>query len=180
MIPLKRVFSFLLPRSLSRLRNHSYRRLHAQYNILYYSFHGLENSVVGLELWHRAAELGYATAYLNIGYSYDHGRGVEVDEKKAEHYYELSAMAGDAQARYNLCINEEDAGNMDRALKHYMISARDGYANSLEMIKELYSDGHATKEDYTKALQLYQTYLEEIKSDQRDKAAAADDDNRYY
>ena len=34
----------------------------------------------------------------NIGYSYDHGRGVEVDEKKAEHYYELSAMAGDATA----------------------------------------------------------------------------------
>ena len=28
-IPLKRVFSFLFPRSLRRLRNHSYRRLHA-------------------------------------------------------------------------------------------------------------------------------------------------------
>ena len=31
-----------------------------------------------------------------------------------------------------------------------------------------------------KALQSYQTYLEEIKSDQRDKAAAADEKYRYY
>ena len=43
-----------------------------------------------------------------------------------------------------------------------------------ESAAELYSKGHATKEDYTKALQL-QTYLGEIKSDQRDKA-----NYRYY
>jgi len=46
--------------------------------------------------------------------------------------------------------------------------------------KAIKLDGHATKEDYTKALQLYQTYLGEIKSNQRDEAASADEDNRYY
>jgi len=50
----------------------------------------------------------------------------------------------------------------------------------LDKIKELYSEGHAAKEDYMKALQSYQEYLGEIKSDQRDKAAAADDHYRYY
>ena len=50
----------------------------------------------------------------------------------------------------------------------------------MQEIKELYTDGHATKEDYIKALQVYQTYLSEIKSDQRDKAAAAREDYRYY
>ena len=45
----------------------------------------------------------------------------------------------------------------------------------------MYSNGHyATKEDYTKALQLYQTYLVEIKSAQRDKAAAFNKEFRYY
>ena len=69
---------------------------------------------------------------------------------------------------------------MGRAIKHYMIASRSGYADSLEHIKQLYSNGHATKEDYTKALQFYQAYLGEIKSAQRDEAAAAHEDYRYY
>jgi len=83
-----------------------------------------------LELWHKAAELGHSEAYACIGYAYDHGRGVEVDKKKATHYYELAAMGGDEISRYNLALDEKTAGNIDRALKHYMISARDGHSNS--------------------------------------------------
>ena len=75
---------------------------------------------------------------------------------------------------------QENAGNKEKALKHYMISARDGHAQSLERIKALYSNGHAKKDDYTKALQAYQAYLGEINSSQRDKAAAADERHRYY
>jgi len=133
-----------------------------------------------LELFHRAGELGYADAYCSIGYAYDFGRGLEVDEKKAMHYYELSAMGGIVEARYNLGVREYRAGNFDRALKHYMILVRDGYTDALKMIQVLYLEGHATKEDYTKALQLYQEYLGEIKSSQRDKAAAFDERYRYY
>ena len=133
-----------------------------------------------LEHWHRAAELGSAEAYTNIGYAFIHGEGVEVDKKKAVHYWELAAIGGVVTARFNLGAHEENAGNMDRALKHYMISAKSGHSKSLGFIKDLYLDGHATKEDYTKALQLYQTYLAEIKSDQRDQAAAAKEENRYY
>ena len=55
-----------------------------------------------------------------------------------------------------------------------------GKSDSLKAIQKLYSNGYVTKDDYTTALQLRQTYLGEIKSVQRDKAAAADEDNRYY
>jgi len=96
------------------------------------------------------------------------------------YYFELSAMAGDAMARHNLGSNEVDAGNMDRALEHWMIAVRSGQNNSLKKIKELYTDGQATKDDYTKALQSYQTYLSEIKSAQRDKATADREVYRYY
>ena len=119
-------------------------------------------------------------AYCNIGYAYSHGEGVEVDMKKATHYYELAAMKGNAMARHNVALIEKKAGNIDRALKHYMIAARSGWSNSLKGMKQLYSNRHATKEQYTKALQLYQTYLSEIKSKQRDEAASADEDYRYY
>ena len=100
--------------------------------------------------------------------------------KKAKHYWELAAMKGDAIARHNLGIMEHRRGNMDRAVKHYMISVKGGYPDSLKKIQDLYSKGHATKEDYTKALQLYQEYLGETKSAHRDKAAAAKVEYRYY
>ena len=78
-------------------------------------------------------------------------------------------------------MEEVSLGNKDRALKHYMIAARDGSKKSLENIKSLYSNGHATKDDYATALRDYQAYLDEIRSDQRDEAAAYDvEDYGYY
>jgi len=139
-----------------------------------------QDHIKALELYHRAAELGCAKAYCSIGYAYDAGEGVEVDKKKSKYYLELSAMMGSEAARHDLGMKEEDEGDMERALKHWMIAIGDGDAGSLKQIKRLYSNGLATKEDYTKALQAYQEYLGEIKSVQRDKAAAADEDNRYY
>jgi len=131
-----------------------------------------------LELFHRAD--GYTIAYASVGYAYDNGDGVEVDKEKAIYYYELAAMRGVAGARHNLGLHEQKASNMDRALKHFMIAVRGGYSDSLEHIKILYSNGLASKEDYTKALRSYQTYLSEIKSAQRDKAAAVDEEYQYY
>ena len=132
-----------------------------------------------LELWHRATELGYAGSYTCIGFACYYGQGVEINKKKAFHYWELAAIGGDLEARTNLGTREEkELGNMDRALKHYIIAVGGGYAKPLKKIKVMYSNGHATKEDYTKALRLYQDYVAEIKSVQRDKAAK--EGYRYY
>jgi len=103
-----------------------------------------------------------------------------LDEEKAEHYYEIAAIRGDSQARHNVGCMERDEGNVDRALKHWMIAVSSGHSNSLTRIKELYTNGDATKDDYAKALRAYQSYLSEVKSSQRDKAAAASEMYRYY
>ena len=134
-----------------------------------------------LELWHRAGELGCFGSYYNIGNIYFYGRDVNKNEKKAVHYWELSAMGGDVNiARYNLGIFEMKAGNMERAIKHFAIAVRSGSNESLKKIKQLYSKGYAAKNDYAKALQAYQSYLSEIKSDDRDEAAAYSDEYKYY
>ena len=57
-----------------------------------------------------------------------------MDEVKAKLYYEQAAMRGEAVARYNLGIEEENMGNMNRALKHHMIAAECGYSYSLKEI----------------------------------------------
>ena len=139
-----------------------------------------QDDVKALESFVRAGNLGSAEAYCNIGYAYANGRGVEKDQKKANHYFKLAAIGGDAYARHNLGIMEVRAGNMNRALKHYMIAAGGGLDNSLKEIQKLYTNGHATKDDYAKALRAYQTYLVEIKSTQRNKAASARAGCRYY
>jgi len=140
-----------------------------------------QDYVKAFGLFARACKLGYASAYTNIGFAYDLGEGVEVDEKKAVHYYELAAIKGDSDARYNLGKMEEEAGNMSRAIKHHIIAVRSGHTDSLKEIQDLYTKGQATKEDYTKALRSRQAYLGEIKSRQRDEAAAFDnEDYRYY
>lgn len=125
--------------------------------------------------WHRAGELGNAESYYNIGNCYMNSDRVQRDMNKARHYWELAAMRGHEVSRYNLGIFEEREGSMERALKHYMISVGVGCSKSLERIREffmqLFMNGHATKEDYGKALQSYQSYLDEIRSNQRDEAA---------
>ena len=132
-----------------------------------------------LGLWHRAGEHGHAASYNNIGTFYCKGDGVTVDKKNAKHYWELAAMRGCTGARYNVGVDEANLGNNDRALKHWMIAVESGHGNSLTAIHELYADKHATKEDYANALRAYQAYLVEIKSDARDRAAAAND-SPYY
>ena len=169
---------------------------HAMYDLGCFYFNGLhglpQDYAKALELWHRAAELGNALAYHNIGSAYYEGNGVERDEKKALHYWELAAMGGDTNARHNLGaiefntgnmdlgVLEKRAENMDRALKHHMIAAGSGYSRSLENIKLMYKDGYATKDDYAKALRVYQANPIEIKSPQRDEAAAFSDNYKYY
>ena len=143
--------------------------------------HGLpQDRSKALELWHQAAKLGNAKSYYSIGNSYLQGNGVGRDEKKSMHYYELAAMEGHAMARHNLGCFEARTHNWDRALKHFMIAVGFGYTRSLENIKLVFMDGGATKDNYAKALQAYQAYLVEIKSPQRDEAAAAHEDYTYY
>ena len=135
-----------------------------------------QNRTKALDFFHKAGKFGYN----NIGQAYDYGKGVEMDKKMAKHYYELAAMEGSVLARHNLGAGESKAGNYDRALKHYMIAVRGGITHSVKKIQELYMDVPDTKDHYTNALRSHQVYLNEIKSDQRDKAAAFRDEYCYY
>jgi TPR repeat protein len=38
-------------------------------------------------------------------------RGVEKDERKARHYFELAAIGGNTRSIHNLGVDEEEAGN---------------------------------------------------------------------
>ena len=132
-----------------------------------------QDNAKAIELYLKAGELGCAKAYYNLGNSYREGRGVDINTKKAKHYYELAAMNGDITARHNLGGLEYNAGNHQRAYKHFVISGMAGDKLSLDTIKEGYMAGRVTKEDYANTLRGYQQSQDEMKSKARDKALAA-------
>jgi len=61
-----------------------------------------------------------------------------------------------------------------------MIAVKDGSSMALQNINILCSDESLLRCVYEEAQRHYQAYLEEIKSDQRDEAAAHYDDSKYY
>ncbi len=123
-----------------------------------------------VDYWTKAAALGYVLAHNDLAILYDSGQGVEKDEKKILYHTEQAAIGGHPGARHNLGCVEDDNGRMDRAVKHWIIAANLGYANSLDALKELYKEGHVSKEDYATALSGYQSAIEAIKSPQREAA----------
>jgi uncharacterized protein len=124
------------------------------------------------ELYLKAGELGCAVAYYNLGNLYKDGMGVEVDMKKCKHYWEQAAMMGCVTARHDLGCSEGVAGNEHRAMKHFMIAARAGKEDSLNMVKKGFMVGLVTREEYANTLRAYQKIQDEMKSDERDKAAS--------
>ena len=122
------------------------------------------------ELNLKAGELGSAKGYYRLGHSYDFGRGVEVDNKKALHYYELASMGGYVNARFNLGGREVRDGNDHRGIKHLILAARGGHEKSLAAVKMGFTNGYLTKDEYANVLRAYHERQKEMKSDERDKA----------
>jgi len=130
------------------------------------------------ELLLRGGQLGYSEAYYNLGNSYEVGRGVVVDKKKSQHYFELAAMGGNVSARYNLGLLEYRAGNQHRAFKHFTMAARAGHETSLEVVKAGFRNGLVTKDEYANTLRAHHESQKEMKSDERDKASKIKEEMR--
>ena len=136
--------------------------------------HGLDkNESRAFELWTEAAELGSIKALSKMGAAYYFGRrGLSPDKSKGVRYLESAAMQGGVESRHLLGLGEMCDVKVDRAVRHYLIAAKMGYDKSLDSIKEMFAKGLATKQQYVDALKGYQDAVEEMKSPERDEAAA--------
>ena len=123
------------------------------------------------ELFLKAGELGCADGYFNLGSSYNYGTGVEMDKKKANHFSALAAMNGSVFARMSLGNIEVQAGNYERAKKHFILAARAGDSKCLENIKKSFTGGLVTKNEYESTIRAYHESQMEMKSEARDTAA---------
>ena len=117
-----------------------------------------------------AAELGDFDAHYQLGCMYHKGEGVEEDEEKKVYHYEKAAIGGHPYARYNLGGLEKGNGNIERAAKHFIISANLGFDKAMKRLLPAYKDGHITKEEYEATLRTHQAAVDATKSSERDFA----------
>ncbi|EJK46750.1 hypothetical protein THAOC_34566, partial [Thalassiosira oceanica] len=133
--------------------------------------HGLAKDVPrAIELWTEAAELGSVDSHYKLGVAYYIGEGVEEDKPRGIQHWREAAMKGDADSRHNLGALEDDSGNYNLAVQHWMISAKMGIEKSVNAIKDTFMGGRATKAQYAEALRGYGDATEEMKSHQREEA----------
>jgi hypothetical protein len=131
-----------------------------------------QDNAKALKLFHKSAKLGNNIAHFNLSACYREGDIGENDTRKATYHTQLAAMAGNVQARCNLGSGEGRAGNMDRAYKHWMISANAGHDLSMKAVQEGYKSGFVTKDDHEKTVCAHGNSIDEMKSDDRDRYAA--------
>ena len=135
--------------------------------------YGLKKDVQkAMKLLTDAAELGSLDAHFEVGNLYHFGDGVEKDEARVVEHWEKAAMQGHAEARHNLGVVAAHKENHQVAMKHYMISAKLGYKESLDNIKTMFMYGYATNDQYAEALKGYGDAVEEMKSHHREQANA--------
>ena len=133
----------------------------------YYDKRNYESAV---EYLTKAAELGDSIAHFLLGMMYKNGRGMKKDKEKAVYHYEKAAMGGHPTARYNLGCHEGNIGNIERAVKHFIIASNLGHDKSTKELWKHYSLGNITKEDLDATLRAHQAALDAMKSEQRDIA----------
>jgi TPR repeat protein len=124
------------------------------------------------EYYTRAAELGDMDAHYRLGLMYYDGRGVEKDDGKVVYHYEKAAIGGHPTARHNLAVIEGRNGNDKRAAKHYIIAAKLGLKESMNMLWNHYSDENITKDELETTLRSHQAAIDAMKSPQREAADA--------
>ncbi|EJK53252.1 hypothetical protein THAOC_27344 [Thalassiosira oceanica] len=139
----------------------------------FWGMNGLQKDMRrAVELWKEAAELGSIAALYSLGNAYYDGDGVQEDKAKVTQFWTKAAMQGHVLARANLGWLEKGKGNHDRAVRHWLISAKMGDKDSVENINKLFIAGVARKEQFAEALKGYQDAVEEMKSHDRDEAKA--------
>ena len=116
--------------------------------------------------------MGDLVAHNLLGVMYSDGIGVEKDEEKGVYHYEKAAIGGHLKARHNLGCVEEEKGNADRAVKHFIIAANLGDEVSMKDLWAHYSAGNINKEDLEATLRTHKAVIDATKNPEREAAEA--------
>jgi len=90
--------------------------------------------------------------------------------KKAKIHSEAAAMAGHDDARNNLGSMEAQSGNVERAVKHWMIAASAGHYAAMKNLLIAFNQGSTSRATIDSTLTAYNDSCVEMRSEARDAA----------
>jgi tetratricopeptide (TPR) repeat protein len=123
-----------------------------------------QDQTKALELYIRAAKLGYNEAHFHLGNTYEE----EGDSKKAKFYFEAAAIAGHEGARNMLGFMDLKSRNMKQAVKHWIIAALSGDCHAMDNLLLAFRKGYASKDEIDSTLEAYNNTCAEMQSEARD------------
>jgi len=126
--------------------------------------------ISAFELYTNAAELRDAAAHYNLSIMYQKGRGVEKDSRKEIHHLEEAAIGGHPDARHNLGVYEWNNDYNERAVKHWIIAATQGYDGSMKALMDAFRREFVGKDVLAATLRAHKAAIDATKSTQRDTA----------
>ena len=134
--------------------------------------------ICALEYFTKAAALGSIEAHARLAHLYQHEEGVEKDEGKRVYHLEEAAIGGHPLARYNLGRHELEKyrlgrhelenGTLERAMKHWIIAATQGYDAAIKGLMGAFKDGFLKKEVLAATLRAHKAAVDATKSPQRE------------
>ena len=86
----------------------------------------------------------------------------------AKIHFEAAAMAGHEVARYNIGNREAQSGNMERAVKHWMIAASAGDYQAMNNCLIAFKQGLVSRNAMDSTLTAYNNSCVEMRSEARD------------
>ena len=133
-----------------------------------YYYHGLrgyqQDRERAKELLTRSVELGSSKAHGHLGELYEEGG----DLKKAKFHREEAAMAGHETARCIIGSKEYESGNVERAVKHWMIAASAGEYKAMKAVLRCFEEGICSRDQIDSTLIAYNDSCAEMRSEARD------------
>ena len=131
--------------------------------------------------WSKAAELGSTEAHYELAGLYHSGEGVKKEWEKGIHLLEKAAIGGHPEARYSLGCYEwnigqewNNVGNFKRAVKHWIIAAKQGDDDAIKKVLNAFRSGRISKEELTTTLRAHKAAVDATKSPQREEAQASE------
>eukprot|EP00984_Skeletonema_dohrnii_P034468 scaffold33569_cov84-Skeletonema_dohrnii-CCMP3373.AAC.2 len=113
-----------------------------------------------------------AEAHYCLSFMYRDGKGIGRDTQKRVYHLEEAAIGGHTKARHDLGVHEVYQGRLERAARHFIISANLGHDASLKALRELLAAGEVGREDFVTAFRAHQAAVNATKSRQRAEAIA--------
>ena len=111
--------------------------------------------------WYRkAAEQGLADAQCRLGTMYEHGYGIQPDNREAMNWYQKAAEQGLDAAQYFLgylyCSGDEGVRDYNEAVKWLRKAAEQEYPQAQNLLGNLYEMGAGVTQNYQTAREWYQ------------------------